>query len=259
MNRLLRVLAVARLAACIACGAWLLATSPARADDDAKKVVDAAIKAHGGKDKLAKLKDKSVSQKGKMKIFDPIEAEGNFETTASEGKFRRQFDFTFMNTDIKNTVVFDGKTMWVKTNDNLMTFDKKEDIDALKEAMHAEKAAGLALLGDKNVELSLIGDDKVGDTPVVGIRVSEKGHKDVSMFFDKKTHLLKKIIGRTLDFQSHMEVEQERIVEDYKEVDGLMRPTKVTVNKDGKKQIEIEISEMKYIDKPDDATFNKPD
>lgn len=260
MNRFLHSLAIARFAACLACGVWLLASNaPARADDEAKKVVEAAVKAHGGAEKLAKLKDKSVIQKGKMKILMPIEAEGNFEATASDGKFRRQFDFSFMGTDIKNTTVFDGKTLWVSTNGMQMSFDKKEDIDALKEAIHAEKAAGLALLGDKNIEVSLIGDDKVGDTPVVGVRVSEKGHKDVSLYFDKKTHLLKKIVGRSLDFQSHMEIEQERIVDEYKDFDGLKRPSKATVLKDGKKQLEIEITEMKYIDKPDDSTFGKPD
>ncbi len=260
MNRLLKSIAVARVMACLACGVWLLASNiSARADDDAKKVVDAAIKAHGGKDKLAKLKDKSMTQKGKMKIFDPIEAEGDFEMTASGGKFRRQFDFSFMGTDIKSTVVFDGKTMWAKTNDMLMTFDKEDDIKAIKEAIYAEKAAGLAMLGDKNIEVSLIGDDKVGDTPVVGIRVSQKGHKDVSMYFDKKTHLLKKIVGRALDFQSHMEVEQERIIEEYKDYDGLKRPSKVLVNKDGKKQVEIEVTEIKIIDKPEESTFGKPD
>lgn len=260
MNRILRTLAVARVAACMACGVWLLATNAsARADDEAKKVVEAAVKAHGGADKLAKVKDKAVTQKGKMKLFMPIEAEGNFEMTASGGKFRRQFDFSFMGMDFKNTTVFDGKTLWVSTNGMLMSFDKKDDIDALKEMLHSEKAAGLAMLGDKNLELSLIGDDKVGDTPVVGVRVSEKGHKDVSLFFDKKTHLLKKIVGRSLDFQSHMEIEQERIVEEYKDFDGLKRPSKLTVTKDGKKQLEIEITEMKYIDKPDDSTFGKPD
>lgn len=260
MNRLLRSIAIARVAACLACGVWLLTTSSsARAEDDAKKVVEAAIKAHGGADKLAKLKDKAVQQKGKMKLFMPIEAEGDYEMTASAGKFRRQLKFSFMGTDIDSIQVFDGKTFWISTNGMLTTFDKKEDIDALKEAIHAEKAAGLAMLGDKNIELSLIGDDKVGDTPVVGVRVSEKGHKDVSLFFDKNTHLLKKIVNRGLDFQSHMEAEQERIIEEYKEFDGLKRPTKVTVNKDGKKQVVVEISEMKYIEKPDDTTFNKPD
>ena len=110
---------------------------PVRADDDAKKIIAAALKAHGGADKLTKEKDKAVVQKGKMKLFMPIEADGPFETTVTDGKFKREFNFTFMNLDISNTVVFDGKTMWVHTkagdNVNDMTFDKKEDIDVLKD------------------------------------------------------------------------------------------------------------------------------
>jgi hypothetical protein len=124
--------------------------------------------------------------------------------------------------------------------------------------MYSEKAAGLAMLGDKDIELSIIGDDMVGDTAVVGVRVSSKGHKDVSLYFDKKTHLLKKSIGRMLDFESHAEVEQERIVDEYKEVDGMMRPARMTLNKDGKKFVEIELTEVRSVDKLDDDTFAKP-
>jgi hypothetical protein len=242
--------------------AALVVACPVRADEAAKKVIDEAIKAHGGAERLGKFKDKAAITKGKMKLFAPIEAEGPIEVSAGDKKFRRDFNFTFMGIDIQNRVVFDGKALYVSTkaNDQVtnMTFDKKEDLDALKEAMHSEEVGSLVLLGDKNVELSLIGDDKVGETPVVGVRVSVKDHKDVNMYFDKKTHLLKKVIGRALDFESRMETEQERVIDEYKEEDGLMRPARITINKDGKKFVEIEISEIKHVDKLDDDTFAKP-
>ena len=57
--------------------------------DDAAKIVAEAIKAHGGAEKLNANKDKNVIQKGKMKLFQPIEAEGPYETSLADGNFRR--------------------------------------------------------------------------------------------------------------------------------------------------------------------------
>lgn len=243
---------------CLSIAACLAFAVPVRAEDDAKKVVEAALKAHGGLEKLTKNKDKGVIQKGKMKLFFPIEAEGPFEMSTSGDKFRREWNFSLNGMDLKNVAVFDGKGLYVTTAGNTMSFDKPEDIDVLKEAIHSEKMGGLALLGDKSIELALIGEDKVDDTPVIGVRASSKGHKDVNLYFDKKTHLLKKIVGRTLDFESRMEVEQVKIMEEYAEADGLKRPSRVAIYKDGKKQIELTVDEVKHVDKFDDDTFAKP-
>src|SRR5260221_1700226 len=54
----------------------ILAGVRVRAEDaEAKKVVEAAIKAQGGAEAIAKYKDKAVTTKGKIKLFQPIEAE----------------------------------------------------------------------------------------------------------------------------------------------------------------------------------------
>jgi hypothetical protein len=262
MNRVLQSIAVARAIAYLACGAWLLGLgAPARADEDAKKVVEAAIMAHGGAEKLAKNKDKSVIQKGKLKIYVMgLEIEGTMEIRAGDKKFRQDIKGSVMGQDFNQGVVYDGKELWIAINGKVvMTLDKKEDLEMIQEAVHAEEAAGLVLLGSKDVELSLIGDDKVGDTPVVGIRVSKKGRKDVSLYFDKKTHLLKKIENRSVDFTSRTEVADEKIMSDYKEFEGQMQPTKVTMNRDGKKYIEFEYTSHEYVDKHDDSTWKKPE
>jgi hypothetical protein len=261
MNRLLQSLAIARVAACIACAAWLLASGhAARADDDAKKVVEAAVKAHGGADKLAKQKKMSSISKGKMKIniMDGIDA--TMEMRAGGKKFRQDIKFSIMGMDFEQSVAYDGKEMWIALNGKIMqTLSTKEDLELIREAVHAEEVADLDLLDNKDIELSIIGDDKVGDTPVVGVRVSQKGYKDVSLYFDKKTHRLKRIDSRGLDFQSRMEVAQERIIDEYKEVDGVLQPAKITMNRDGKKFIEFEFASYELVDKLDDSTWKKPE
>ena len=259
MIRMFQRLLFAGPMACLVCGAWLVA-APARADDDAKKVVDAAIKAHGGAEKLAKLKDKAIIQKGKMKIYTMgLEIDSTMEIRATGKKFRQDIKFALMGMNFDQNAVYDGKEMWITVNGAVIaTLDKKEDLEMLAEMIHAEEAASLALLGSKDIELSIIGEDKVGDTPVIGVRVTKKGRKDVNLYFDKKTHMLKKVENRGIDFLSRQEVADEKIFDGYKETEGVKQPSKLTMNRDGKKYIEYEITEVEVTDKLDDSIFKKP-
>ncbi len=231
----------------------------ARAEDvDAKKVIEKAIKAHGGAETLAKFKDKSTILKGKMNINVMGGLDATMEMFAGGKKFKQVLRFSVMGMDFTQEVGFDGKEMWIALNGKVIMTITGKDLDAIKESIHAEEMAGLALLGDKGLEFSTIGESKLGDQELIGIRVSKKDHKDVSLFFDKKTGLLAKMENRNLDFQTKEEVNEERIVHDYKDIDGLKRPTRVVMNRDGKKFIEMEITEQKFVDRLDDGTFDKP-
>jgi hypothetical protein len=233
---------------------------PARADDDAKKVIDKAVKALGGAEALNKYKDKGVILKGKLHISTQgLELDATMEMTVAHNmgrKFRQDIQLSVMGQDINQSVAFNGKEMWITINGKLFqTLDKKEELTLLEEAAWAEEAAGLVLLNDKTIETSIIGESKLGDTPVIGVRVSKKGKKDVSLYFDKESGLLKKVQYRTIDFMSKNEVEQERIIDEYKEADGLKRANKITINQDGKKLLEMEMTEVKYVDNVGDDVF----
>jgi hypothetical protein len=231
----------------------------ARADDESKKIVQQAIAAHGGAEKLAKLKDKSVHQIGKITI-EQLNTDGKFEAYAGGKKFKQIIEFSLNGQDIKQETAFDGKILWVAVNGKVAaTIDKEEYLKPIKEALHAETVAGLVMLGEKGYETALIGDGMVNDKPAVGIRVSAKDHKDVTIWFDKKTHLLVKIQNRGVDPGSMQEVEEERVITEYMDVDGQKRPKRAIVHKDGKKVAEVEFSEVKYLDKLDDSIFIKPE
>src|SRR5262249_10869670 len=117
----------------------LIAVAPllgatARADDaDARKVVDAAMKAHGGAEALAKFKDKAVIMKGKMKIA-VMDLDATMEAYIGDKKFKQVIQLNVMGMDINQVVVYDGKEMWIAINGKVaMTIDKKEDLEPLKE------------------------------------------------------------------------------------------------------------------------------
>jgi hypothetical protein len=130
--------------------------------------------------------------------------------------------------------------------------------DAMKDVGHVMEVARLVTLKDKAYELSTIGEDKVDGKKVVGVRVSKKGQKDVSVYFDKETGLIAKVEFRTTDQMTGNEVTEERIPSDYaKNKDGVPVPKKVVVKRDGKTFLEAEVLEVKYFEKLDDSEFKK--
>jgi hypothetical protein len=106
--------------------------------------------------------------------------------------------------------------------------------------------------------LSTIGEDKVEGKKAVGIRVSAKDHKDVSLYFYADTHLLAKIEHRTVDATTGNEVNEERIITEYKKgPDGAPVPKSVILKRDGKKLLEAEVTEWEMVEKIDDTEFTK--
>ena len=45
---------------------------------------------------------------------------------------------------------------------------------------------------------------------------------------------------------------------EYQEKDGMKVPKKAVINREGKKYMELEVSEIKFVDKLPDGTFEKP-
>ena len=113
------------------------------------------------------------------------------------------------------------------------------------------KSAGLAAL-------AAFGETKIGERTAVGIRVSRKQQKDVTLFFDKETHLLLKGETRSKEGDNGQEVGYEFFCSEHKEFDGVKHFTKLTFKRDGVEFLAIELSELTPKTKVDDAVFAKP-
>jgi len=156
------------------------------------------------------------------------------------------------------TTAFDGTKGWISANGTLMDANDKI-LEELKEASYGMKVARLAnILNDKSLHLSALGQSKVEGRPAVGVKIASEGHRDIDLYFDKESGLLVKVEGRKHDFQTMQEVTEERIITEYQEVDGQKTAKKVLVNRDGKKFMEVEVTEAKFLDDIDDSEFKKP-
>src|SRR5205809_7563527 len=100
--------------------------TPVRAEDDkgAKAILDKAIKALGGEEKLSKVK--AMTWKGKGKInFGGSENEFTSQTTVQGlDHFRSEFEGEFMGNKLKGVTVIAGDKGWRKIGDMEMELDK---------------------------------------------------------------------------------------------------------------------------------------
>src|SRR6516162_3162642 len=149
-------------------------------------------------------------------------------------KLKEVGEFEVMGTKIKNVTLINGDKVSMERNGNEVDLN-----DTIKEAILEGKRrlqfARLVPLRDKKFELSVIGEAKVLDQPAIGIKVSAKGMKDVSLYFDKKTNMLVKAESRIKDAMTGEEVAEERIIAEYNTKEKMPTPKKVIINRDGKK------------------------
>ena len=241
----------------IAAGALLAVTGSARADDaKAKEIIAKAIEAHGGEAEMKKLESTSTKMKGTVHVMGmEIAFSGD---TASQGFDRTRIDLEIevMNMKIRVTNIFNKDKGWAKINDDVKEMDKDQIAEATEQA-HAASVARLVGLKDKAYTLSVVGDDKVNNTPVTVVRVERKGKRDVTLSFDKKTYLLLKTETRVKDEQSGQEVTEEGFYLEYNDK-GLRQPKKMSVKRDGKIFVEAEVLELHTDVKFADNSFDKP-
>jgi len=242
----------------VAATAALVFAAPVRADDkaDLQKIIDKAIKAHGGADKVGQAKASTAKMKGKVygMVDDGIEFTAELKTQEPD-KSRMDISGEFMGAKFEFVHVVNGDKGWKKMMGNTEDMDKDE-IEEQKEQRYADRVTRLVGLKEKGLEFATLGDKKIGERAAIGISVSSKGHRPISMYFDKETGMLLATERRVKE--NSQELSQETIYRDYKDVDGVKQPHKLTINREGKKYLEAEITEYKRVDKLDDGTFDKP-
>lgn len=237
------------LAALLACTiAW---PSEGADDSKARAVIDKAIDAAGGKDKLKKAQATTWTEKGTYYgMGDGLPYTGKFAVQWPH-QFRMEIEGAFV-------IVVTKDKGWVKNAEGVQEMDA-EQFARQKENNHAGWVASLLPLSEKQFKLALSGDEKVDGRECSVVRVSSDGHRDVLLFFDKQSHLLSKVKSRVNSAeQGGKEVTQETTVTDYREVDGIRSPMKVALKHDGKHFVESEIQELKYVGKLSDDVFAKP-
>jgi hypothetical protein len=234
------------------------AASAAEAGDlDARALVNKAVQAHGGQAALDKFPAFKAKLKGTLQLMgETVAFTGRL---AASGKDRQKLVIEAKAGDEKFVLVhvLNRDQGWTKINDDTEEMDKEDLAEARAEA-YAEWVTTLAPLKDKAFKLAFLSELKIDQRPALGITVSKKGHRDVHLYFDKKTSLLVKTETRVKDDNNNQEVTEETMLSNYKEVQGTKQAMRFITRRDGKLYMEGEITEYVLAEKLDERTFAKP-
>jgi hypothetical protein len=242
----------------MAIGLILFPALASRAGDDAAAgIVDKAIKAYFPKGVDTKNTASRTKSKGTLHVagLDLDFTQQVF--VQAPDKFKEVMELTVMGKQVTVTTVFNGKEGWIRADDKDIKVTD-EILEELREAAYAMRLTQGLFLKDKALKLMSVGESKVKGKDTVGVRVSRDGKKDITLFFDKTTHLIAKVEMRKRDIMSGQEVNEERFITEYQDVSGRKVAKKVEVLRDGNQLLEAEVMELQILPKLDDGEFVQP-
>ncbi|HMF13798.1 MAG TPA: hypothetical protein VKE94_15875 [Gemmataceae bacterium] len=241
-------------------GLALIVASPVRSEEggDAKAVIDKAIKALGGEEKLTKaLKGSSWKNKGTLSIQgsdNPISTES---TLAGLDKYRSKFKGEFGGMEIEGVTVMDGDKGARSFGGNEMEMDKDAIANEKRTVYLSAISAFIVPLKEKGFKCEKTGEEKVDNKAAVVLKIVGPDGKDSTLFLDKESGLPLKQVAKVNNFMGQ-EVTQETLFSNYKEIGGIQKAAKTIIKHDGEKLMELETTEFKTLDKVDPKIFEKP-
>jgi hypothetical protein len=248
-----------RLSICAAIAASLLLSfnASARAADAAAAMalVDKAIKAVGGEEALNKIKAASWKTKGTIMRMGEETEVTTAVTVQGITHFRQELDGTFGGNQVHGVTALAGDKGFRAFGDNQNDLEGDALANQKRTVYLQVIPITLVALKEKDFKLDTVEDDKVGDKPVAGIKVTAADKKEFKLYFDKETGLPAKMVARVAGFRGGDEFTQETVFSEYKEMGGIKKATKIVSKRDGEKYMDQTITEFKVLDKVDPKTF----
>jgi hypothetical protein len=233
--------------------------SPVRAESkkDADAIIDKAVKALGGMDKLKTARAMTWKSKGTL-TFGGDDNKISSESTAQlPGKFRNAFEGEVMGNKITGAVVMDGDKGWRKFNDDVTAFDK-DGVTNEHRNVYMQLIPTLVFpLKLKIFKVEVVGEEKVDGKAADVLKVTGPEGKDFKIYFDKESGLPVKTSANVTGFQGD-DALQETTFSDYKDFDGIKKATKIATKRGGEKFMNVEVTEFKVLKDVDPKTFAEP-
>jgi hypothetical protein len=225
-------------------------------DKNAQAILDRAIKALGGQEKLSQAKTITWTTTSKLK--------GGIDATATiiaQGLDRYRVASWRESNSAKITavMVLAKDKGWRQVGDNGAVELRENDLVTQKRMAYLQVVPiTLVPLKGKGFKVEAAGEKKVGDKPAVGLKVTPPDGKDFTLFFDKASglpvRLVAKLVGVTGE-EHTLEVNYA----DYKAFAGIQKATTVVWKRDGEtSQSEWHITEFKVLHQVDPKTFEEP-
>jgi hypothetical protein len=190
------------------------------AEDTPRALIEKAVRAHGGKEKLTRPIATRFQIKG---VVHGGGFGGQFPFTGTfcapfEGRMKTTMAVQVGGQKMAFVQVMDGAKGWQSVNGVVRDLSAAE-LEEMKASFHLGRVTALVpLLEDKGFILAPLKEATVGGRPARGVKVSFPGRADTSLYFDKVTGLLVKYAYRENEARGGG-VLQETVLSDYREPD----------------------------------------
>ena len=236
-----------------------------KAHDEARTIVNRAIEAQGGEDKVARLRSYRAKTTGTIRLdiaflnaplrnVDPIPftAELYVETP---GRFKSLFRCELGGESFLITSVLDGDQGWLSVNGRTVSFGSgSHEVTLLKEEMRIDRIPDLLpLIKNPAFQLAALGESTITDRTVSNLQVKSPGYRDVRLYFDKADGLLYKVESVLEDGTA-----LHQFIKEYQVINGLKVPKYFLLKRDGITFVKALVTELKPVKQFKDSTFGPP-
>ncbi len=195
-------------------------TSDSPLDTKAKEIIDAAVAAHGGFEKLAAVKNIVMESHSFEHLPDGhVQDEGQSKTYYYTNKFRNDWDIS----DSVESLIFDGDSLFQLTNGEVKPIPQekaKSFVDYFKDSIFREPIWLLTKLSQNDdIPVQYLGTEDVKGVPAFVLLVTQPSGKELKIFISKETHY---VVQFKYSIDMGRETENaETVFEDYRDVDGI--------------------------------------
>jgi hypothetical protein len=245
-----------------AVGVWVLAaglSSPSRAADTPAPgaVLDKAIQALGGEEKLGKAKAVSWTAKGTITFNGMDNAFTGRTVVQGLDHIRQEFEGQFGGSTVKGVTILAGDKGWRKFGDQNTELDKDGLANEKRSAYLAIVPVTILPLKGSGFKTEAAEEVKVGGKPAAGIKATGPDGKEFLLYFDNESGLPVRMVAKVIGFMGE-EYTQDTLFSDYQDMGGIKKATKLQVKRDGEKFIDEQISDFKPLESADAKTFDAP-
>jgi outer membrane lipoprotein-sorting protein len=251
----MRTRAAILLALCMLSGVphKIAAQTPA----DVRAVVNRAIRASGGENRLSHFKAATWTVTGKFyETKPPTEFTSEWAHEVPD-RVRAVLHARINGERFDVVTVFNRDAGWIRINGKTHAMTSEETTET-KQELHLAELSRLIDLKRRDLTLSSLGAATSDGRPVVVIKVVAAGFPDVKLSFDKETGLPAKAETTVHDNRTGKNVTQETLFSDYHDVDGIKIPLSQVIRRDGQPYKETVAADFKIADRLDESLFEKP-
>ncbi|MCY2940728.1 MAG: hypothetical protein NTV50_03550 [Planctomycetota bacterium] len=240
-----------KIATTVLFSATLFLNSVALAQQDAQETIKKAVEAHGGKEALTKAQQYKRTSAGTI-FFGQTQKFTDELIVALPAKIKLDIK---LDTKENLLMCLEGDTGWSIASGFPIDLSKEKIVE-LKEESYFLQVTNLVSLLEPSSKLTSLGESKLMNKPVLGIKVSLAGGPEVSLYFDKETNLLTK--AERKGKQSGVEILKGVQYSDFETFGSAKFATKETHFLGGNKFVENKNITYTILEKVDASVFKKP-